>query len=74
MTVRVKVLRGYDGFTAQVVDTIERKTVKRGGYKGRGRDRYYEEPSQYVSYAGRLHKVFSLPACYDELHGMCIAE
>lgn len=66
----VKVLEGFHGFPgATVVERIYRKPVRHGC-----RDRYGMILNSFctVSYKGKQHKVFNLPACYGDSAGSCI--
>ena len=69
----VKVLKGYDGFTAEIIETILRQPVRRGGYRFENHQKIWIEPWDEVSYKGKYYGVFILPGCYGKLRGACIA-
>jgi|LWDU01.1.fsa_nt_gi hypothetical protein len=61
-----KVLKGYDGFRATIVEEIDRKPISFGPRSDwRKRDK--------ISYKGEYYTVFLLPAAYGELAGRCIS-
>jgi hypothetical protein len=64
----IKVLKGYDGINhGTIVEVIERKGRNFG-------DRRKGEVVRYeVSYKGKWHVVFNLPACFGEVAGSCIS-
>jgi len=59
-----KVLKGYDGHTATIVEEIKRKP------RSYGRDGYKRSE---ISYKGEYYTVFKLPAVYGALEGYCIS-
>ena len=64
----IKVLKGYDGINhGTIVEVIERKGRNFG-------DRRKGEVVRYeVSYKGKWHVVFNLPACFGEVAGSSIS-
>ena len=70
-SVTVKVLKDYNGLTATIVETIERKRTR---YTGRTRKQNRTaRPYSTVSYKGERYSTFVLPACYGEIAGLCIS-
>jgi hypothetical protein len=59
-----KVLKGYDGYNATIVEEINRQPRS----YGRGCDKRSE-----ISYKGKYYTVFLLPTVYGELAGRCIS-
>lgn len=71
-TVKVNVVRGFDGSTGELVETIERTATRHTGKGSKSGGRGRANPYRTISYKGGKHKLFSLPACYGELAGFCI--
>jgi hypothetical protein len=70
-TITVKVLRNYDGFTAGLVETVQRIGIRRRNvHRGQRMGPEYT----VVSYKGTMHKVFALPPVYGPIAGLCITE
>jgi len=56
----------------ELVETVERKTQRRGGYTVRMGRREWAGHYSVVSYKGHTYQVFNLPACYGDRAGLCI--
>ena len=63
----IKVIKNWNGFKGDIVETIERKGRHFGDTRKGERVRYE------VSYKGKWHVVFRLPKIYGELSGQCIS-
>jgi len=68
--VSITVLSEWDGFTANVVEVIER-TVKRGSRKNRKGVPHI--PVDTVSYKGKTYSIFGLGSSYDVPFSTCIS-
>jgi hypothetical protein len=67
---KIKVLRNYDGFRGELVEEVERMTVRVKNCDKRGRRIGPEYKT--VSYKGEKYAVFYLPESYGEIAGACI--
>lgn len=69
--ITLNVLKSFDGFTGEIIETVTRTGRRCGGYTVRG-PRTWKGHWVEVSYKGKMYKVNHLGSCYGDLAGSFI--